>query len=361
MNIVFVAPSIKTGGGNRVFIELANCLSEDNNVRIVYPYNSDEKHTFAVKPNVKFVKIGKLAVSKVFKIVNMVRCVCYLNRLDATHKLIISDPIFCLLIPFFSKKQNIYRFIQADDYRIYDDGLLLGKGFLYKLYKWLAKKSYHQHINYIFNSLFVYKNYCYDAQRVDVPFALVHPAIDHEVFNKSKQEANLSTGVSICLIGRKHPWKGSNTFINVFKNLSREERSRIQKVVVMSHDDMSSFDMQGIEFLKPSCDSEIAQTYQSSEIFISTSWWEGFGLPPLEAMACGCAVICSDSGGVNEFARPNENCLMFSPKNESELKSLLMRLIDNENLRKTLSLQGVETAKKFTWKASAEQFLKIIS
>lgn len=103
MNIVFVAPSIKTGGGNRVFIELANCLSEDNNVRIVYPYNSDEKHTFAVKPNVKFVKIGKLAVSKVFKIVNMVRCVCYLNRLDATHKLIISDPIFCLLIPFFSK------------------------------------------------------------------------------------------------------------------------------------------------------------------------------------------------------------------------------------------------------------------
>lgn len=147
----------------------------------------------------------------------------------------------------------------------------------------------------------------------------------------------------------------------MFKNLSREERSRIQKVVVMSHDDMSSFDMQGIEFLKPSCDSEIAQTYQSSEIFISTSWWEGFGLPPLEAMACGCAVICSDSGGVNEFARPNENCLMFSPKNESELKSLLMRLIDNENLRKTLSLQGVETAKKFTWKASAEQFLKIIS
>lgn len=360
MNIIFVTPSIKTGGGNRVFIELANCLTEDNNVSIVYPYNSDERHTFTVKPNVQFVRIGGMATSKLSKIVNMIKCVCYLNRLDSTHKLVISDPLFCLLIPFFTKKRNLYRFIQADDYRIYDDGLLLGKGFLYKLYKRLTKKSYRQHINYIFNSQYVYKKYCVDSQRIDVPFLLVHPAIDHAVFSNVRQTA-IFQGLSVCLVGRKHPLKGLNTFLNVFQNLSKEERKCIQKVVVMSHDDMSSFDMRGIECLRPSCDREIAQIYQSSDIFISTSWWEGFGLPPLEAMACGCAVICSDSGGVNEFARPNKNCLMFQPKDEEELKSLLMRLVDDENLRRNLSLQGVETAKNFTWENSAKQFLKIIS
>ncbi len=53
-----------------------------------------------------------------------------------------------------------------------------------------------------------------------------------------------------------------------------------------------------------------------SHIFISTSWWEGFGLPSLEAMACGCALILTDAGGVNEYAIANENCLMYEPKNQ---------------------------------------------
>lgn len=65
--------------------------------------------------------------------------------------------------------------------------------------------------------------------------------------------------------------------------------------------------------LKP---DEIAYYMNLSHIFISTSWWEGFGLPPLEAMACGCAVILSNSGGVNEYAQLDDNCLMFDPRNE---------------------------------------------
>jgi glycosyltransferase involved in cell wall biosynthesis len=76
-------------------------------------------------------------------------------------------------------------------------------------------------------------------------------------------------------------------------------------------------------------------------------------------MACGCAVILTDAGGVNEYAKPNKNCLMYEPKNITELKEKLLLLIYNPDLRKKLSQNGLETAKEFSWGKSAEQ-LEII-
>ena len=108
-------------------------------------------------------------------------------------------------------------------------------------------------------------------------------------------------------------------------------------------------------------EEDIATACGSSDIFISTSWWEGFGLPPLEAMACGCAVICSNSGGVNEFVVTGENCLTFEPKDEDALIKAIMRLANDEALRKSLALHGVETAEKFRWEESAKQMLSVIN
>ena len=98
--------------------------------------------------------------------------------------------------------------------------------------------------------------------------------------------------------------------------------------------------------VRPTCDADIAKVYQSADIFISTSWWEGFGLPPLEAMACGCAVITSKSGG--------------EPENEHELTENLNILINDIVLRKRLAIAGVRTASAFDWKKSANQLLNIL-
>jgi len=65
----------------------------------------------------------------------------------------------------------------------------------------------------------------------------------------------------------------------------------IDNVFIISHDDLSEFNLKNVKCIKPKNDKEIAFYMNKSHIFISTSWWEGFGLPPLEAMACGCAVI----------------------------------------------------------------------
>ncbi len=359
MKICFLAPSIKTGGGNRVFIELANRLCDKYDVYIVYPNNSIEKNTFADTRKVKYMQIGTYSSSKVNKVINLFRCISYINgKFERDVKLVISDPIFSLFIPFIKNRCRIYRFVQADDYRIYDDGGILGRGLILKLYKLLCLKSYRYKVSYIFNSQFVYSQYCLDAKRNDVPYQLVHPAINHLVFNNVRKKKY--SGCSICLVARKHPLKGLITFINVYGSLPLEIKSKIAHVTLISHDDLSEFDTRGMDVVKPACDEDIAYVYQTSDIFISTSWWEGFGLPPLEAMACGCAVITSKSGGVNEYAKDNDNCLMFEPKNEVELTEKLIRLINEDNLRNKLSQEGVKTAQNFDWNKSALQLIEIL-
>lgn len=358
--IVFVTPSVKTGGGNRVFIELANLLSERYDTSVLYPNNSMEQNTFSKNEKLKYIPIGKNATTKIGKLLNMLRCADYINRFLRDANLIVTDPIFCLFIPFIRNKQRIFRFIQADDYRIFDDGAILGKGVLLKLYKMLCLRVYKENVNYIFNSRFVYNQLCRDSMRENIPYEKVYPAVNHRIFNSVDRKRS-SSGISICLVARKHPMKGLQTFINMYHGLSPEIRGNIDSVTLISHDDLSGYDITGMTIVKPASDYDIVSVYKSSDIFISTSWWEGFGLPPLEAMACGCAVICSASGGVDEFAKPNLNCLMFKPKDETGLANALAELVGNESLRNDLSSQGVKTAAEFRWEDSAEHLLNIVN
>lgn len=359
-DIVFVTPSIKTGGGNRVFIELANILCEEYNVSILFPYNSIEQNTFSHNEKLRYNRIGKSTSSKAGKLFNIFRCIHYINLCLKDDRLIVTDPIFCLFLPFIRNKKRIYRFVQADDYRIFDDGSILGKGLILCLYKVLCLKCYKLRVNYIFNSRYVYDIFCKDAVRKDILFNKVYPALNHDIFNSSCRKSD-DNGVTVCLVARKHPWKGLQTFINVWHGLSPATKSQISSVILISHDDLNAYDTSGMQIVKPTSDYDIATIYKSSDIFISTSWWEGFGLPPLEAMACGCAVICSKSGGVNEFAKADENCLMFQPKDEKELKELFLGLLDNKEKRKTLVTHGLKTVTDFTWEDSAKQLLFILS
>ncbi len=357
MHIVFITPSPKTGGGNRVFIELANQLCSEHDVTILYPNNSSERHTFPVSPAVHFQPVGKLSNGKVGKLLNLIKTINYANRHYRGCYLIFSDPLFsifsCLL-----KGQRLYRFIQADDYRIFDDGAILGNGILLKTFKYLTLRSYRSRkIHFIFNSRYVYETFLKDSKRNDIPYRLVHPAISHQIFSPSERELSRTR---ICLVARKHPLKGLSTFIDAYRMLSEEMKKRIDGITLISHDDLSDFNTSGMEILKPANDNDIANTYCHSAIFISSSWREGFGLPPLEAMACGCACIISDSGGVNEYAVPGQNCLMFPPKNTQALVDCLNQLLNDEALRNRLAHQGEIDSQRFSWETSARQLLDIL-
>jgi glycosyltransferase involved in cell wall biosynthesis len=83
-------------------------------------------------------------------------------------------------------------------------------------------------------------------------------------------------------------------------------------------------------------------------VFLQTSTHEGFCLPPLESMATGGAVVCTDAHGNRDFCRDGVNCLMPEPKREA-VTSAVRRLLEDPPLRQRLGAAGIETAADYAW------------
>ncbi len=356
--IIFLLPSIKISGGNRVIIEIANKLINKNiQVDLVYPNNSDKtSQTFFIDPRINIKSVGNFKNNKLKKLLNLLEMFFYINHEYENENVIITDPIMSIFSPII-KNNRLFRYIQADDYIIFDDLYLLKSKFLLKIYKNLTKISYnYQNITFLFNSKYTYDRFIQVSNRKDVPLKLVHPAINHKIF--FNQKIRNPNEFNICIIARKHPLKGFKDFVEVYHNI--KNKINIDNVYVLSPDDLTEFNLDNMIVIKPKNDEEIAYYMNKSHVFISTSWWEGFGLPPLEAMACGCAVVLTNAGGVNEYAKPNLNCLMFEPKNTKELEKLILYLYNNRDVIERLSKEGEKTAKLFSWEKSAEQLLKVL-
>lgn len=108
------------------------------------------------------------------------------------------------------------------------------------------------------------------------------------------------------------------------------------------------------------CPSEdLASFYKSAKIFVFPSIYEGFGLPPLEAMSNGCPVICSDAGSLKEVC--GDAAILIDPTHPEELKNAIEKLWNDENLQNALREKGFQQAKKFSWQETAKKTLSVIA
>ncbi|UQB68335.1 glycosyltransferase family 4 protein [Epilithonimonas zeae] len=104
-------------------------------------------------------------------------------------------------------------------------------------------------------------------------------------------------------------------------------------------------------------ENELGQFYKNAKFFVFPSQYEGFGIPVLEAMACGCPIILSNSASFPEVA--GDAGIYFDSTSEKDLRDKIRMLLDNDNLRKQFSEKGLEQVKKFNWKVAAEQCLEV--
>jgi glycosyltransferase involved in cell wall biosynthesis len=97
--------------------------------------------------------------------------------------------------------------------------------------------------------------------------------------------------------------------------------------------------------------------YDAAKIFVFPSLYEGFGLPPLEAMAHGTPVVTSNTSSLPEVV--DQAAVLVNPENVFEIMRALHRVLLDQPLREKLKQRGYEQAKKFSWEASARQILEV--
>jgi glycosyltransferase involved in cell wall biosynthesis len=100
-------------------------------------------------------------------------------------------------------------------------------------------------------------------------------------------------------------------------------------------------------------EKELGLYYKNAKCFVFPSEYEGFGIPVLEAMACGCPIVLTDNSSFPEVA--GDAGIFFELNNEYDLKHKINNLLQNDNLRNEYSLKGLEQVKKFNWDDAAKQ------
>lgn len=186
----------------------------------------------------------------------------------------------------------------------------------------------------------------YDLTGIKYP--IVNASIEHDIFYP-RQHNKKNNEINIVALG-KGGWKNATGIYNAVNSLRSKYKNLKIILHFYGHRPAPGIKFDGIytTFHKDLTDEQLAILYSNSDIQVTFSKYESFPLPPLEAMASGCAVITTPYG-VEDYAIDLENTIITEPDNINMLTEKLDLLIQDETLRNKLIKNGIETTKKFRY------------
>jgi glycosyltransferase involved in cell wall biosynthesis len=104
-------------------------------------------------------------------------------------------------------------------------------------------------------------------------------------------------------------------------------------------------------------ETDLPALYSGADLFVFPSLYEGFGLPPLEAMACGTPVVCSNSSSLPEVV--GDAAVTFDPQDVAGLADQIDRVLSSSAIREELIQKGIARARQFTWDRAMRQTLDV--
>jgi glycosyltransferase involved in cell wall biosynthesis len=205
--------------------------------------------------------------------------------------------------------------------------------------------------------------------------SVVYNGLEHEIFfpgfydtaKKVTEERFGITGEFFLYVSRlEHPGKNHIRLIEAFTQFKMETRSHWKLVFAGSDWHGSQMIHEAIAhspFRKDICclgfvnEKDLPTLYRSAEVLVYPSLFEGFGLPPIEAMACGCPVLCSPRGALSEIL--GEAAEYINPEDVFGIKLKMMVLATRRKYREHLRERGIVRAKQFSWKKCAKETMDI--
>jgi glycosyltransferase involved in cell wall biosynthesis len=188
---------------------------------------------------------------------------------------------------------------------------------------------------------------------------IVNPAVDTNVFRPNEAKRLEPEVPTVSVIVSPFRFKGTDDALKVLNRVN--ERRRIVVLFVGSRQSLgiikkSSPELDfSYELIEGASDEKMAEVYSESDVFLYTSYEEGFGLPPLEAMGCRTPVVMTDCKGSREYAQNNYNALIANPGDVDTLTRHVLRLLEDKNLRQEITEGGYATVRKFCWTRTLEQ------
>lgn len=192
---------------------------------------------------------------------------------------------------------------------------------------------------------------------------LVHNGLNHDAFRPDETSPR---NVFLYVARLEHPGKNHVGLIEGFNRFKAATHSDWQLVLAGSKwsgaehieramlESPFSKDIRWIGFVP---DADLPALYRSASVFVYPSLYEGFGLPPLEAMACGVPVVCSTGGALREMA--GKAAALVEPGDTAGLASQMARLAGDAALRASMRETGLAHARQFQWRKTAEATLRV--
>ena len=195
---------------------------------------------------------------------------------------------------------------------------------------------------------------------------VVYHGIDHNVFKKYDEidlSINLPKNFLLC-VGSLEPRKNLYRLLKSYELLPKYIKEEYKLVLVGFSGwenseilEIINKNKNYIHYLGYVTNEELAMIYNLAKIFIYPSLYEGFGLPPIEAMACGVPVITSENSPMQEVCK--DYATYINPYEIDDIVSKLKFLIENEKYRSDKSTDAIQHVQSFTWEKSATEHSKI--
>lgn len=239
------------------------------------------------------------------------------------------------------------------------------------------KKHIHTVVNradqIITDSIFQRREICELLNVDESKVSSVHLGVDkdyrpYEAFECSEilQKYNLTYKQFNLVVSTIEPRKNFERIIQAFSALSHSLKKAYPLVIAGDKGWLSEEIHSEIEKLITAgyakklgyvAEKDLPRLYASAAVFIYPSLYEGFGLPVLEAMACGTCVLTSNSSSIPEVA--GDSCILIDPYSIEEIKTGWEQLLSNQSLQEEYSLLGIAQAKGFTWEKCLNETLSI--
>jgi glycosyltransferase involved in cell wall biosynthesis len=179
--------------------------------------------------------------------------------------------------------------------------------------------------------------------------AVVHGAVNHSTFFPRPRPPR-NGKFRVISLGRSERWKGFPELLQAMRIVMRSHP--VEWIVYSTTRPPYTAVDAPFQFMESPSGSDLAELYSLCDIAVNPSWYESFPLPPIEAMACGVAVVTTPYG-TEDYAKHELTALVTPPRDVDSLAISIIRLLEDRELRVRLGEAGREESLRFTWANSA--------